>query len=80
MIISNIHAAKTHLSKLLVDVENGEEIVIAKAGKPIAKLVPFSDGPVEPRKPGRLKGKIVIRDKQDDPEEERQNVFQGIDW
>lgn len=80
MIISNIHAAKTHLSKLLVDVENGEEIIIAKAGKPVAKLVPYSDGPTEPRKPGRLKGKIVIRDNQDEPVDEHQNTFQGIDW
>ncbi|MDP8242823.1 MAG: type II toxin-antitoxin system prevent-host-death family antitoxin [Candidatus Hinthialibacter antarcticus] len=80
MKISNIHAAKTHLSKLLVDVENGEEIIIAKAGKPVAKLVPYSDGPTEPRKPGRLKGKIVIKDNRDEPEDERQNVFQGIEW
>ncbi len=80
MIISNIHAAKTHLSRLLADVENGAEIIIAKAGKPIAKLVPYSDGPTEPRTPGRLKGKIVIREKQDEPEDKRQNTFQGIDW
>ena len=37
----NIHAAKTHLSSLLEEVQRGEEIVIAKAGKPVAKLVPF---------------------------------------
>lgn len=80
MIISNIHAAKTHLSKLLVDVENGEEIIIAKAGKPVAKLVPYSDGPTEPRKPGRLKGQVFIKDSSDETEDERQNTFQGIDW
>lgn len=36
----NVHQAKTHLSRLLEDVRTGEEVVIAKAGKPVAKLVP----------------------------------------
>lgn len=39
--IVNIHEAKTHLSRLLEDVQNGEEIVIAKAGKPYARLLPM---------------------------------------
>jgi len=39
----NIHEAKTHLSRLLARIAGGESIVIAKAGKPIAKLVPISD-------------------------------------
>ena len=38
----NVHAAKTHFSKLLDRVQKGEEIVIAKAGKPVARLVPFA--------------------------------------
>lgn len=46
----NIHEAKTHLSRLLLRVSGGEEIVIARAGKPIAKLVP-----IEPR-PKRVLG------------------------
>ena len=46
----NVHEAKTHLSRLLLRVAGGEEIVIARAGKPVAKLVP-----VEP-KPQRLIG------------------------
>jgi prevent-host-death family protein len=37
----NIHEAKTHLSRLLVRVERGEEIVIARGGRPIARLLPF---------------------------------------
>lgn len=41
MIKENIYAEKTHLSKLIEKVLQGEEVVIAKAGKPIAKLVPF---------------------------------------
>ena len=52
----NIHEAKTHLSRLLVRVRRGEEIVIAKAGKPVARLVPID--PKEPRRPGLLQGKL----------------------
>ena len=40
--IVNIHAAKTHLSKLVEQVANGDEILIARAGKPVARLVPVS--------------------------------------
>ena len=41
----NVHEAKTHLSRLLARVEAGEEIVIAKAGKPIARLIPYEKRP-----------------------------------
>lgn len=62
----NIHQAKTHFSKLVDAVMLGEEIIIAKAGKPAAKLVPIS--PKKPkRKPGSLKGKISIADDFDTP-------------
>jgi prevent-host-death family protein len=53
----NVHEAKTHLSRLLDRVAEGEEIVIAKSGRPVAKLVRVN---LEPRKPGRLKGRIHI--------------------
>lgn len=53
----DIHRAKTHLSRLLDRVAAGEEIIIARNGKPVAKLVPVSR---EPRRPGRLKGRIRI--------------------
>jgi prevent-host-death family protein len=55
----NIHQAKTHLSKLIERVLQGEEIVIAKAGRPVARLVPVARRP-RPRKPGSAKGKIYI--------------------
>ncbi|MEM7129418.1 MAG: type II toxin-antitoxin system Phd/YefM family antitoxin [Chloroflexota bacterium] len=55
----NIHEAKTHLSKLLLRVLAGEEILIGKAGKPIAKIVPIEQKKVK-RKPGSAKGKIWI--------------------
>jgi prevent-host-death family protein len=50
----NIHEAKTHLSKLLEMVDQGEEVIIARAGKPVAKLVSYQ---TQQRKPGALKGK-----------------------
>lgn len=57
----NIHEAKTHLSKLLNRVASGEEITIARAGTPIARLVPVSP-PVEARQPGLDRGEIWISD------------------
>ena len=62
----NIHEAKTHFSKLLNRVMSGEEIIIAKAGKPIAVLSPF-EPPNQPRVPGIDAGKIEIRANFDDP-------------
>ena len=60
----NIHAAKTTLSKLVAEVEQGSEIVIARAGKPVARLVAFKKGKKtksgRERRPGFLKGKIWI--------------------
>ncbi|HEY6341222.1 MAG TPA: type II toxin-antitoxin system Phd/YefM family antitoxin [Bryobacteraceae bacterium] len=58
----NIHSAKTHLSKLLGRVMEGEEIVIAKAGKPIARLVPERPASAAKRIPGVDKGKLWIAD------------------
>ena len=55
----NIYEAKTHFSKLLARVSAGEEIIIAKAGKPIARLVPVEWRPAR-RTPGSAKGKVTI--------------------
>jgi prevent-host-death family protein len=55
----NIHEAKTHLSRYLENVRSGEEVVIAKAGTPIAKLVPIAKL-AGPRKLGKLKGKLKV--------------------
>jgi len=59
VIVKNISEAKTQLSALLEKVQKGDEVLIAKAGKPIAKLTGYS-GAAAPRKPGVLKGKIKI--------------------
>lgn len=63
----NVHEAKTHLSRLLEAVAEGEEIVIAKAGKPVARLVPLEQRNGPKRQFGRLKGKIRISEDFDDP-------------
>lgn len=62
----NIHEAKTHLSKLLVRVSKGEQIIIARAGKPIAILSPIQHRP-QKRTPGNDMGAVVIKDDFDDP-------------
>ncbi len=61
----NVHEAKTHLSRLLQQVEAGEEVVIARDGKPIARLVSLSKGSA--RVPGRLKGQIKVAEDFDEP-------------
>jgi len=55
----NIHEAKTNLSRLLRRVSAGEEIVIAKAGRPIARLVPVMQKPAR-RVPGSAAGQVII--------------------
>ena len=62
----NIHAAKTHLSRLVEAAAAGEEIIIAKAGKPLARLGPIAE-PRRERVLGRLRGKIVVPDDFDAP-------------
>jgi prevent-host-death family protein len=66
MISVNIHEAKTHLSRYLERVAAGEEILISKAGKPIAKLVPLTK-PQTDRVPGLDKGVLEVPDGFDSP-------------
>ena len=62
----NVHEAKTHLSRLLARVARGEEILIAKAGKPIARLVPV--GPAAGQRPfGMDRGRAAIAEDFDAP-------------
>lgn len=61
----NLYEAKTRLSRLVDGASAGEEIVIAKAGKPKARLVPL-EPPKPPRKPGGWEGQIWIADDFDD--------------
>jgi prevent-host-death family protein len=66
MTIVNIHDAKTHLSRLLEEVAAGAEVVIARAGKPIARLVPIEAAP-RPKVLGLLAGQIEVPEDFDAP-------------
>jgi len=63
----NIHDAKTHLSRLVARVEAGEEIVLARGGRPVARLVPLR-ARTEPRQLGLLRGKIWMAPDWDSPD------------
>ena len=77
MVKVNIHEAKTHLSRLVEKAEGGREVTIARAGKPVARLVPFKKKEV-PRKKGLLKGKIWIGQDFDEPlPQEILDAFEG---
>lgn len=64
----NIHEAKTHLSRLIDKVEAGEEIVIARAGRPVARLVTYRKM-TRPRVPGRWRDQIAVAPDFDAPNE-----------
>ncbi len=73
----NIHEAKTHLSRLIEAVERGEEIIIARNGKPVARLCPPRKQ-YTPRRPGSLKGKIRIApDFDQTPEEVLETYYES---
>jgi prevent-host-death family protein len=76
MVVVNIHEAKTHLSRLLERVARGEEIVIGKAGKPIAKLVPYK-AETEARSPGAWRGRVRIAPDFDELPSEIASAFRG---
>jgi prevent-host-death family protein len=76
--VVNVHEAKTHLSRLLDRVAQGEEIVLAKAGKPYARLVPLDASPK--REPGLLRGRIEMDDSFfDELPEEELRAWEGAD-
>ena len=73
----NIHEAKTHLSRLVDEVAEGGEVIIARAGKPVARLVPLVPS-VEPKVFGLLKGRLHVPDDFDAPlPEEVLNSLEG---
>ncbi len=72
----NMHEAKSHLSALVEEVLAGGEVVIARAGKPLVRLVPYSVRK-EPRRPGRWKGKLWVADDFDTTPEEVIAAFEG---
>ena len=72
----NIHEAKNHLSRLVERVEQGEEIVIARAGRQIARLVPFRRRGM-PRVPGLWKGRVAIAPDFDTVDEDLLSSFEA---
>ncbi len=70
----NMHEAKTHLSRLVEEAVNGEEVVIARAGRPLVTLVPYVEKK-QLRKPGGWEGKVWISDDFDDPMPEFEDAF-----
>ncbi len=76
-LVFNIHEAKTNLSRIVDDVAAGTEVIIAKAGKPMARLVPI-DVPMKSKKLGLLKGKIKVADDFNTPlDDETLGLFEG---
>ena len=71
----NIHEAKTHFSKLLAEVESGREVVITRAGRPVAKVVPYR--PPSRRVPGGWEGRVRMADDFDAPDESLIAAFEG---
>lgn len=63
----NVHEAKTHLSRLIERAAGGDEIVIARAGRPVARLVPIAKTDLPPRRLGLLAGKRPVPDDIDSP-------------
>lgn len=59
MVVRNISQAKAELSTLVREVQKGNEVILAKAGKPVARLVAYR-GPIGPRTPGSMAGEIWI--------------------
>jgi len=76
--VVNVHEAKTHLSRLLQRVADGEDIVVARAGVPVARLVPYVPER-KPRVPGAWKGKVWIADDFDDPMPDFEAAFYSGD-
>jgi len=70
----NVHEAKTHFSRLLERVALGEEVIIAKAGTPVAKLVPIN-GKKRDFRFGSAKGEFVVPDDFNEPDPELEDLF-----
>jgi len=72
--VCNITEAKAQLSALVEQVTQGEEVILVRAGKPVARIVPYS-GAAKPRKPGSMAGEISISPGFDELPEDMANAF-----
>lgn len=73
----NVYQAKTHLSQLLDRAAAGEEIIIARAGRPVARLVALADSSSRRRRPGAWRGRVSISDDFDELPAEIDSAFRG---
>jgi prevent-host-death family protein len=76
MVQVNVYEAKTNLSRLLERVESGEEVVIARAGRPVARLTAYRGRAVR-RRPGAWRGRVRISDDFDELPPELEAAFRG---
>jgi prevent-host-death family protein len=72
----NIHDAKTHFSRLVERAEAGEEILIARAGRPVARLVPLGTR-TQPREPGLWRGRVTLAPDFDETDEALLDAFES---
>jgi prevent-host-death family protein len=77
MTLIDIRRAKTHLSRLVERAADGEEIIIAKAGKPLAKLIRYEPEQAVKRKPGFWRGRVKMAEDFDTLPEEVAAAFRG---
>lgn len=84
MIVANIHSAKTNLSKLIEQAEAGEDVVIARNGKPAVRLTPVAPADLSARRAdglpawmGSLRGEISVGEGFDDYDSEIEALFEG---
>ncbi len=77
MEVINIHQAKTQLSQLLTRVQQGEKIIIANRGKPVALLSQYQEPQLSERIPGRLRGQFTVPDDFNQPDEDLISLFEG---
>jgi prevent-host-death family protein len=77
MHVANIHEAKTHLSRLIDRAEAGEEIIIARAGKPVVRMVAYQEATPPKRTPGGWKGKVKMSRDFDELPESVAAAFRG---
>jgi len=76
MMTVNIHEAKTNLSKLIAFLEKGEEVIIAKAGNPVARLVSYIPSKKK-RTPNLLKGQVTFYEEFNSSNDEITKLFEG---
>jgi prevent-host-death family protein len=74
----NTHEAKTQLSRILSEVEQGEEYIVARSGKPIARLLPYVESTPRPE-PGKWRNRVAIRDDFDEDDQELTEQFEQSD-